>query len=1157
MTPTVQLSDPKQYTIGWITALERELTAAIAVLDDEHETPLNFTKHEKDRNSYTWGRIKGHNIVVASLAAGRYGTVSAASTAWSMISSLPHIRFGLLVGIGAGVPRPNHDIRLGDVVVSHPAGTSAGVVQYDLGKQRSDGTFERVGQLDSPPEILLKRLQVLKANYQLNRSRMPAILAKMVNDYPVLCEEQDGDAAFVHQGSNNDRLFQPSSVHKAAELVGNKAVGQDRVCVHCDETKEITRSDRRTPLPRIHYGVIASGNSVVKDGISREQILQRLDDNCICFEMEAAGLMNSLPCLVIREICDYVDAHKNDRWQNYAAATAAAFANELLEGLDTVDVGRTPEIREALNELQAQMNHMQQTAIVTEAATRSIRSDLRTDMIKRWLCPPDPSVNANHARTLRHEGTGTWLLESPILQEWHLGSRRHLWLNGLAGCGKTVLSVTLLDYLAKKNDRLVLSFFFNFNDTAKQTLDGMLRSLAFQLYQHETGSAGPLDVLFHAHQDGRNQPATETLGNVVCDMLAIREKVVIVLDAIDESTTRRELLLWITALASNADLSHTQLICTGRPEHEFLRDIPSAIGKENCLPLNKKSVNADIRSYVAAQLSERADFRRKHLSHDLLGGIQRQVGDGADGMFRWAFCQLDSLARCPHEAAIETALASLPRNLEETYKRMVDSIPRDRETDAMRLLQFIVHAKRPLSVAQAKEVIATQIEHEPRGFNTKRRLFSEEEILAYCPGLLTVVDAEETELHLAHFSVKEYLLGKDQFEIKTASISITVTCLTYLTDINGSYYEMERNFPAAMLTAAIWTGHSALAQASKDVVRATAEFLLRKETFERWTELYHSDYHWLECPSPTPLGPILYYACFSGLTGTARLLINKGFDVNAQGGAYSNALQAASYGGHLETVQMLLDEGADVNAQGGVYSNALQAASNGGYLETVRMLLNKGADVDAQGGRFSNALQAASAKGCLEIVKLLLSKGANVNAQGGGHDNALQAASARGSLEIIKLLLGDGADVNAKGGEYGSALQAASYHGHLEIVELLLGDGADVNAKGGEYGNALQVASTMGHLEIVKLLLDKRADVNAQGGYYSSALQAASAEGHLEIVKLLQETMGPWKTDVDSTQSKNVKRKRDAFHKDLDGRFHEDTDSEEQGSAGSIGHRRL
>ena len=275
---------------------------------------------------------------------------------------------------------------------------------------------------------------------------------------------------------------------------------------------------------------------------------------------------------------------------------------------------------------------MQQTTLATKVATDFIRSDLRTDKIMRWLCPPDPSTNANHARTLHHEGTGAWLLENLVFQSWHLGSRQHLWLHGLAGCGKTVLSATVLDYLAKGNDRLILSFFFDFSDTTKQTLDGMLRSLAFQLYQDGVGTAIHLHALFQAHQNGSDQPTTKALLDIVFKMLVVQRKVSIVLDALDESKTRKDVLLWIKDVVSRPKLAHVQLLYTGRPESEFLRDIPPLIGKKNCLSLDKQAVDADIRLWVTAQLTQRRDFKEKPLPQDLLERIRTKVGEGADGM---------------------------------------------------------------------------------------------------------------------------------------------------------------------------------------------------------------------------------------------------------------------------------------------------------------------------------------------------------------------------------------------------------------------------------------------------------------------------------------------------------------------------------------------
>lgn len=219
----------------------------------------------------------------------------------------------------------------------------------------------------------------------------------------------------------------------------------------------------------------------------------------------------------------------------------------------------------------------------------------------------------------------------PAFQSWQSGSRRHVWLHGLAGCGKTVLSTTVLDHLAAENDRLLLNFFFDFSDMTKQSVDGMLRSLAFQLYQGGAGSS-VLDSSFQAHQGGCQQPATKTLEDVVFKVLVSHARVSIILDALDESTTRSELLSWIRDITCKPELGHVQLLCTGRPEAEFLKDLRPAIGEGNCLALDKQAINGDIGIHVASQLSSRREFREKQLSQDLLDRIQKKVGDGADGM---------------------------------------------------------------------------------------------------------------------------------------------------------------------------------------------------------------------------------------------------------------------------------------------------------------------------------------------------------------------------------------------------------------------------------------------------------------------------------------------------------------------------------------------
>ena len=244
MAPLRTLDGPDHYQIAWIAALHIKRAAAEAMLDEEHATPTGFTRHSTDANAYTWGRVGDHNIVIASLASGVYGTTSAATTASSLLASLPSIRVGVLVGIGGGIPRPDEesDIRLGDVVVSQPSGTMGRVCQYDLMKAKSGDKRERKGFLGRPPTVLLNALSGIQAFHEREDSKMPWLIQEMLNKSPKMGKRSKQNPGYIHQGFDNDRLFKASCDHTP---------GLD--CRGCDIAGEIQRDPRDTTDPEIHY----------------------------------------------------------------------------------------------------------------------------------------------------------------------------------------------------------------------------------------------------------------------------------------------------------------------------------------------------------------------------------------------------------------------------------------------------------------------------------------------------------------------------------------------------------------------------------------------------------------------------------------------------------------------------------------------------------------------------------------------------------------------------------------------------------------------------------------------------------------------------------------------------------------------------------------
>lgn len=313
------------YTVGWICALPIEMAAAKLMLDALHPTPpLPST----DQNTYILGNIGQHNIVIACLPTGAYGTTSAATVAVQLLSSFHSIRFGLMVGIGGGIPSSHADIRLGDIVVSQPKDTFGGVVQYDLGTALSGGRFKRTGMLNRPPKVLLTALATLKAHHLTEDSQVPEFFSDIQAKIP-------RRAANFARPSQEDCLYEVDYEH-----------GISDTCASCDRSRLVSRPSRGHTEPIIHYGLIASGNQVMKDGRRRDQLARDL--GVCCVEMEAAGLLNDFPCLVVRGICDYADSHKNKDWQGYAAAVAAAYAKELLSVVPISQTNNTPTAQETL-----------------------------------------------------------------------------------------------------------------------------------------------------------------------------------------------------------------------------------------------------------------------------------------------------------------------------------------------------------------------------------------------------------------------------------------------------------------------------------------------------------------------------------------------------------------------------------------------------------------------------------------------------------------------------------------------------------------------------------------------------------------------------------------------------------------------------------------
>jgi nucleoside phosphorylase len=268
----------------------------------------------------------------------RMGLEGAAILAEKMRAGFPNIKYFLLIGIAGGVPRygpasAGSEMVLGDVVVSSPRGNHGGVVQYNRGAWEGKGHLNFRGHTNGVPGDLIAAVNDFRAE-GWSKTNISEVLKQMRLK---LDEKRQGQ--YDDPGPIRDRLFKDNYEHKGTEFDDCKDC--------CDADYTTSRSQRGESAyrsldePAVHFGNIASSNQLQISATERNRI-QKVHD-VVCFEMEAAGVMQEYPCVVVRGICDYADSHKNKGWQNYAAATAAACAKGLLSKIPAVKIGSRVE----------------------------------------------------------------------------------------------------------------------------------------------------------------------------------------------------------------------------------------------------------------------------------------------------------------------------------------------------------------------------------------------------------------------------------------------------------------------------------------------------------------------------------------------------------------------------------------------------------------------------------------------------------------------------------------------------------------------------------------------------------------------------------------------------------------------------------------------
>ncbi|KAI8948099.1 hypothetical protein F4801DRAFT_472990 [Xylaria longipes] len=952
------------YTVGWVAALAIERAAALAMLDEVYQ---KLPKKAGDNNNYAFGRIGDHNIVIASLPDDGYGTINAATVAGDMHRTFPSLEVFLMVGIAGGAPCM-FDVRLGDVVVSTK------LIQYDLGKALGKDRFETTAIPLRPSQELRNAITALKAQHEDEPSRIPALLHQLAEQKPHM-------EKYTCRESLQDLLFDSAYEHPESENACNK----------CDPSKLMKRIPRPDNEPMIHYGVIASGDQVIKSATTRDKLAQQ--SKALCFEMEGAGFIENLRCLVIRSICDYADSHKNKQWQRYAAATAAAYTKELLGEMPILETQASKTVEEELSPIR-------KSDLMNSLSFPSMYS-------RQWNIEP-----AQHR-------TCEWILQHPVYSAWldldqYLQSHGFLWIQGKPGAGKS----TLMKFISNRVPTrfTVLSFFFNARGGGlEKSVEGMYRSLLHQLLD----KVPDVQLLDHHHlrhlaSSGRIEWSVGILRELFSHAIAGlgQRELICFVDALDEcdASQVRGMVKHFESLGCLALEKHLKLFICFSSRHY------PTISIKNGLTLileNEDGHGQDLEEYVNQELDMEEE--------DALE-IRTALLQKAAGVFMWVLLVVRILNEDISGGRVFGLKARLNKIPSELHGLFRDILKKDNKNGADLLLsvQWILYAKRRLNPEEYYYAMASGLnpgEDSLGEWNRKKVTIDAmtKFVSSSSKGLAEVTKSKPPTVQFIHESVRDFLikdggiyelwpdLGND-FEsqshdrlkeccyayVKARSFNIETLDLGLKSDVA---YARKKSIKFPFLAYATRT---VLYHADKAAVSVPQQDFLVAFDLRTWIMLYNfltppkyeekftssahifyvlarRGYARLIDNAVTVYGPTVHvygekwkYPLFVALAYQRKEAVDAilraansridGNNVVPQLPPNCETLDIDGYTplslaarvGYEEVVQLLLDQGLTPNTADANSQSPLSRAVQGGHERVARLLLDRGAEVDSR-----------------------------------------------------------------------------------------------------------------------------------------------------------------------------------------------------------------
>ncbi|KAJ5748094.1 uncharacterized protein N7511_009790 [Penicillium nucicola] len=911
------MSDPANYAVGWICAIGVEYVAAQECLDEEHESPRSLASN--DTNDYTLGRIGDHNVVVAVLPDGEYGTVSAASVAKDMLHSFPNIKIGLMVGIGGGAPSAKHDIRLGDVVVSAPREGENGVFQYDFGKSIQGQSFQHTRFLNQPPTSLRTAVAGIQAQYKRKGHQLKEAVHGILNKNPRLRRE--------YEQPSTDRLFKADYLH------------DPRGCAYCaeDSSNLVPRPERSeyTDDPTIHYGLIASADQLMKDALIRDRLAAERD--VLCFEMEAAGLMNQFPCLVIRGICYYSDSHKSKEWQGYASMIAAVYAKDLLLRIPSSRVKDEKRLGDSVSEPQnvaeEHRNIAQKQLEIQENAVKQRLTDEEMECLQLFRLVTDTNdVTYEWYKDrveARLEGTCEWFLNHQNFRRWLEQDSGPLLVSADPGCGKSVLAKHLIE---DKLPRSATICYFFFKDQDQNKVSQALCALLHQLF-----SQIPF-LIRHAIEDFRKNgrhliKATKSLwgilGRAVKDPNA--GPIIIVLDALDECAESEfnNLISGIEAQSRTDHSSQSKLkfLLTSRPYDRIISSFGSLLESFPYIRIpgeeKSESISQEVTHVIRYRVEQLA--RQTSLSDRVKNHLATRLLKVPHRTYLWVYLVFDFLATETFKktpSGVDPTFASLPTTMYKAYEQILKKSKKD--PTVWKALSIILAASRPLSLSEMN--VALNVDGKSKSIHD---LDLEEEedfssrLRSWC-GLL--VSIHHNKIYLLHQTAREFLLAHEvspttvpsesawQHSITSQSAHnvLAEVCVMYLDFINNETLAADVGETRQSLSIINWDDHHRNARISigADLVPYTLSICsLHSRSRSIWLEIHQRQF----------LSGVPHNTCsltlmsYLGHEATVKLLLEKGADLESRDNDGVTPLSWAAENGEEAMVQLLLEKAAEPN----------------------------------------------------------------------------------------------------------------------------------------------------------------------------------------------------------------------------------------------------